>query len=196
MKQSFTLIELIVVIAIIAVLAAIIAPNAFRAIQKAKVSRMVSDLTNIKKESLAFYADTGSSPVYVNGVTYTWIMSGQHPLLVDVGIFGWNGPYLEKPAVAPSWVGSLALGCTTLGHYYTQWANGGWGPYYGEFDFNKDGVYEISNGYSINIFPITEDIRKGINKALDSTDSSDDYTGNLKVQGGCGGIITLYVGNI
>ena len=36
-RQSFTLLELIVVIAIIAILAAIIAPNAFRAIEKAKV---------------------------------------------------------------------------------------------------------------------------------------------------------------
>ena len=34
-KSGFTLIELIVVIAIIAVLAAIIAPNAFKAIEKA-----------------------------------------------------------------------------------------------------------------------------------------------------------------
>jgi len=38
MRRSFTLIELIVVIAIIAILAAIIAPNAFRAIEKAKVA--------------------------------------------------------------------------------------------------------------------------------------------------------------
>ena len=38
MRKGFTLIELIVVIAIIAILAAIIAPNAFRAIEKAKAS--------------------------------------------------------------------------------------------------------------------------------------------------------------
>ena len=38
-SKGFTLIELIVVIAIIAILGAIIAPNAFRAIEKAKMAR-------------------------------------------------------------------------------------------------------------------------------------------------------------
>lgn len=40
-RIGFTLIELIVVIAIIAILAAIIAPNAFRAIEKANIQKAV-----------------------------------------------------------------------------------------------------------------------------------------------------------
>ncbi|SHJ08964.1 prepilin-type N-terminal cleavage/methylation domain-containing protein [Desulfofundulus thermosubterraneus] len=38
-EKDFTLVELLVVIAIISILAAIIAPNAFKAVEKAKVAR-------------------------------------------------------------------------------------------------------------------------------------------------------------
>jgi len=58
-KKSFTLIELIVVIAIIAILAAIIAPNAFKAIEKAKVSQLIADFKAYKTGISALYADTG-----------------------------------------------------------------------------------------------------------------------------------------
>ncbi|MCF7873830.1 MAG: prepilin-type N-terminal cleavage/methylation domain-containing protein, partial [Candidatus Omnitrophica bacterium] len=47
-KRSFTLIELIVVIAIIAILAAIIAPNAFQAIEKAKIIEAIGDFKTLK----------------------------------------------------------------------------------------------------------------------------------------------------
>ena len=50
---GFTLIELIVVIAIIAILAAIIAPNAFRAIEKAKITKTMADLDSFKKAIFA-----------------------------------------------------------------------------------------------------------------------------------------------
>ncbi|MEW9096326.1 MAG: prepilin-type N-terminal cleavage/methylation domain-containing protein [Clostridiaceae bacterium] len=43
-KKAFTLVELLVVIAIIAILAAIVAPKAFTAIEKSKVSRTLSDM--------------------------------------------------------------------------------------------------------------------------------------------------------
>jgi len=58
--KSFTLIELTVVIAIIAVLAAVVAPNAFKTIEKSKITRMTSDLNTIKKASIVHYADTGN----------------------------------------------------------------------------------------------------------------------------------------
>jgi len=57
-NKSFTLIELIVVIAIIAILAAIIAPNAFRAIEKAKISTAIADFKANKNAVYAFYADS------------------------------------------------------------------------------------------------------------------------------------------
>ena len=59
MKKSFTLIELIVVIAIIAILAAIIAPNAFKAIEKAKITEAIADVKTYKTAIFTLYADTG-----------------------------------------------------------------------------------------------------------------------------------------
>jgi len=63
--KSFTLIELTVVIAIIAVLAAVVVPNAFKAIEKSKITRMTSDLDIIKKASFVHYTDTGQWPATI-----------------------------------------------------------------------------------------------------------------------------------
>ncbi|MGI6284602.1 prepilin-type N-terminal cleavage/methylation domain-containing protein [Neomoorella humiferrea] len=61
-QRGFTLVELLVVIAIIGILAAIIAPNAFRAVEKSKISRTIQDMTALKSAVLAFYADVGFFP--------------------------------------------------------------------------------------------------------------------------------------
>jgi len=96
-RQSFTLLELIVVIAIIAILAAIIAPNAFRAIEKAKVSRAVRDFKTIKNAAAALYANTGRWPINYNpSAPCSGAKLGSTPLLVDPGWPAWDGPYLEK----------------------------------------------------------------------------------------------------
>ena len=62
-NKGFTLIELLIVIAIIGILAAIIAPNAFNAIEKAKIAKVISDLNAIKTASLIYYADMGFWPL-------------------------------------------------------------------------------------------------------------------------------------
>jgi len=100
MKKSFTLIELIVVIAIIAILAAIIAPNAFKAIEKAKISRAIGDIKSLKTALEMYHVDTGQ-----------WLPSdGGHPysldynsLLEDDGTAGWDGPYLQSWDRHNSW---------------------------------------------------------------------------------------------
>lgn len=86
-QKGFTLVELLVVIAIIAILAAVIAPNAFKAIEKSKVSAAISDYKALKTATLSYYSDTGLWPAdnanasgFVNTDSVT----------------GWNGPYLEK----------------------------------------------------------------------------------------------------
>jgi len=107
-KQAFTLIELIVVIAIIAVLAAIIAPNAFKAIEKAKISTCISDIKAIKTAALAFYADTGTIPCtkaggwgedpgFTKEITPANCWASEGGCAAGcTNVLGWDGPYLEK----------------------------------------------------------------------------------------------------
>ncbi len=99
-NKGFTLIELIVVIAIIAILAAIIAPNAFKAIEKAKISATIEDTRSIKTGAMSYYSDTGA-----------WVAScATSPC--NVGFIatdaagGWDGPYLEKWPPAAKWAGN------------------------------------------------------------------------------------------
>jgi len=102
MKQSFTLIELIVVIAIIAVLAAIIAPNAFRAIEKAKISEGITDFKTYKAATLALYADTGhwvteTAPLRPPAYYDIFLESDNNNLSTNLSNWtGWDGPYVKK----------------------------------------------------------------------------------------------------
>jgi len=110
-EKFFTLVELIVVIAIIAILAAIITPNAFKAIEKAKVSEAIGDFKAYKAAIYALYADTGH-----------WVTDSQpdgclrlryHPdndLTSDYSHWpGWDGPYLEKIKGKTPWYGTYWL---------------------------------------------------------------------------------------
>ncbi len=110
MKESFTLIELIVVIAIIAILAAIIAPNAFKAIEKAKISKTIADVDAIKTAALSYYADTGTWPPDFDSIS--GLING---LLVDDDgtgnpVPGWDGPYIESYSPHP-WGGHMSWEC-------------------------------------------------------------------------------------
>ncbi|MCF7907403.1 MAG: prepilin-type N-terminal cleavage/methylation domain-containing protein [Candidatus Omnitrophica bacterium] len=126
MKKSFTLIELIVVIAIIAILAAIIAPNAFRAIEKAKVTRAIADIKATKTAILSHYADTAQWPLeefpdddpadgFVDETEWVPVYSST---LVNATsgatIRGWDGPYLDGSMVMHPWGGIYALYCYDL----------------------------------------------------------------------------------
>ena len=136
MKRAFTLIELIVVIAIIAILAAIIAPNAFKAIEKAKVTKLIGDLNTFRHATLAYYADMGfwppdvcpsDDPGFTQPNPYNVISGGAPGCLAPYGLPAdwqaqvtakWNGPYIDKyPALNPwggtydfeNWMTPLAL---------------------------------------------------------------------------------------
>ena len=92
---GFTLIELIVVIAIIAILAAIVAPNAFKAIEKARISSIEGDYRNIKTGAMSYYSDTGNWPANNNTTGFTQ----------SDGVSGWSGPYMEKWPQRNAWGG-------------------------------------------------------------------------------------------
>jgi len=85
-REGFTMVELVVIIAIIAILSAILIPAVFNQIQKAKVSRLESELQSLKTAVLQYYADVGSW-VKNNDIKY---------LYQDSGETGWDGPYTEK----------------------------------------------------------------------------------------------------
>ena len=107
-RRAFTLIELIVVIAIIAILAAIIAPNAFRAIEKAKISKAAADVRHIHHACGALYADTGHWPTTdQNRIRNSELMSNLY------GWSGWDGPYLENSDDTHPWGGTY--------RFWTAW---------------------------------------------------------------------------
>ncbi|HRZ14309.1 MAG TPA: prepilin-type N-terminal cleavage/methylation domain-containing protein [Candidatus Omnitrophota bacterium] len=101
MKRGFTLVELIVVIAIIAILAAVVAPNAFKAIEKAKISGTLADLSTIKTGAMAYYGDTGSWPWICNANCSVGFVN----VPTAATVTGWDGPYLEKWPATAKWGG-------------------------------------------------------------------------------------------
>jgi len=113
-NEGFTLVELIVVIAIIAILAAIIAPNAFRAIEKAKTSAFSEDIKAVRAAVYNLFADTGRFPCHYENIVCPLISgddcgSWRH---VDYptwrNVDGWNGPYLEKTS-QHYWLGRATI---------------------------------------------------------------------------------------
>ena len=115
MKKSFTLIELIVVIAIIAVLAAIIAPNAFKAIEKAKISECIADLKNFKTAVMSYWVDVGEWPWAPQSLG--WVDVGNSFLTLGYQFpvcVGWDGPYLDKPKKAHPWGGKYSWPRTNI----------------------------------------------------------------------------------
>ena len=107
-QRAFTLIELIVVIAIIAILASIIAPNAFRAIEKSKIARIVEDSKVVKTAAYAMYGDTGlwpgsnwpddpTDPLYNAAQGEGFVFKGTNVKMPD----SWDGPYISKWPINP-----------------------------------------------------------------------------------------------
>ena len=100
-ETGFTLIEVLVVIAIIAILAAVVAPNAFRAIEKAKTSGSIADVRAMKTAAISYYGDTGVWP----GDGIGSAASPVNGLVRNDGVAGWDGPYLEKWPQLARWGG-------------------------------------------------------------------------------------------
>jgi general secretion pathway protein G len=122
---SFTLIELIVVIAIIAILAAIVAPNAFKAIEKARISGLEGDYRNIKTGAMSYYSDTSTWP---NGTSCQGGTANVCGLVTNDTAASWAGPYMEKWPQHNAWggvylwrndmAGTFTGGITTISERY------------------------------------------------------------------------------
>ena len=191
MRKSFTLVELIVVIAIIAILAAIIAPNAFRAIEKAKIARTAEDLKTIKKAVLSYYADTGTWP------NCHYIRDTSSCLLSDPGVAGWNGPYLEKVGRSPLAKPPGTHGCPVFGYYYVWWDRSSSGTYSCYFDLDEDGHPEVTDGISVCVYGLAS--REEVIK-LDSVFDREGRIGETGMMNteypSCGGLglVALFIG--
>lgn len=136
-SRTFTLIELIVVIAIIAILAAIVVPNAFRAIEKAKISQCIGDMKSVKTASMAYYADIGEWPAGMldgqgrntTAANNAFTNNPYAPAARWADAYKasvWQGPYIEKWPEANPW--------STDFHYLPA--------QYSAFDWNGDGIWD------------------------------------------------------
>lgn len=91
---GFTLVELMVVIAIIGILAAIITPNAWKAMEKGRVTAAEADYKMVKNAVLTYYTDIGHLPE-----------NGAALVRSDEGA----GPYIEKWPTTNQWKGENEL---------------------------------------------------------------------------------------
>ena len=173
-SKGFTLIELLVVIAIIGILAAIIAPNAFKAIEKSKIAKVVGDVNAIKTAALMYYSDTGVFPPDDDQYSNTSTDVGTH--LADffdnlAGVDGWDGPYLESLGQNP-----FDKRPRDVAEYGYQW-EGVWrtsSPTYSDspIDFDGDGVDDpcVEIGFIDLTVNRAESVMEEIDKKLDDGD--------------------------
>ncbi len=138
-SSAFTLVELLVVIVIIGILAAVIAPNAFKAVEKAKIAREVEDLKTIGKASLLYYADIGefpgtkghppgeadwwgNDPGFCRKPANDWVVESGYNPYPHCDFSRWDGPYMEKWVRRDGWgyvSGSNGWGC----YNWNRWEN-------------------------------------------------------------------------
>jgi general secretion pathway protein G len=86
---GFTLVELLVVIVIVAILSSAVLLNLSGQVQPAYEARILSDFKAIQDGIKIFKLNTGSYPETLA------------ELMLDPGVKGWKGPYLDVPPVDP-----------------------------------------------------------------------------------------------
>lgn len=111
-KQGFTLIELMVTIAIIAIMSAIVIANVSQARAKARDSKRVSDISQIRLAATLFFERCNVYPAYPLNITDNGTISGTsycpagitlETYLAKVPVDPTNtGSYVYKYAVSPT----------------------------------------------------------------------------------------------
>ena len=181
--RGFTLIELLVVIAIIGILAAVIAPNAFTAVEKARITKTVIDIKAIKTASLMYYSDTGTMP------KNQYLLDENNSLMKNIeNQEGWDGPYLEHTGKSPL-VRDSVSGMAHPGYYYI------WGRHhdsswcYFAFDLDNDpsttypgapAGCEVTDGISIALYGISKKEALKLDSTFDK-EHENGYHGSLNV---------------
>jgi general secretion pathway protein G len=83
-RAAFTLVEVLLVIALIGFIAALAIKNIAKSSQRGKYGIAKAMISNLKNSCQEFEIDVGRYPASLND------------LLVNPGLTGWDGPYLEK----------------------------------------------------------------------------------------------------
>ncbi len=92
-RTGFTLMEVIVAVAIVAIMAGAVAPVVFKQINAARSEATTRELSSIEAGLLAYYEDTGRFPTEAQGL---------NALVVDPGVAGWKGPYVQTTGGNPT----------------------------------------------------------------------------------------------
>ncbi|MCR9277666.1 MAG: prepilin-type N-terminal cleavage/methylation domain-containing protein [Pseudomonadaceae bacterium] len=116
-EQGFTLLELVGVMAVIATIGALAAPRIIDAIEDARVTALVMQVSDLKANVAGFYADTGRWPRHIPTHPDTRYRQLLHnDAGANVQISGWQGPYLESelnnPIVDGGYVDLMATSST------------------------------------------------------------------------------------
>ncbi len=159
-EGGFSLIELIIVVSVLSILAAIVTPQVTKLVDKAKISRMETDLQAIKTAVSALYVDMGVFP-------------NNAPQSADPGLMSssrvpyqrrddWQGPYLDR------WPESHPYG----------------GSY--DFEYGSESAFNYDRQYGNEVFIIARNyLTSNVLDAIDEDlDDGNRNSGNLRHDGG------------
>jgi general secretion pathway protein G len=106
-RAGFSLLGVIVVLAVLAILAAVITPMYFRQLMEARERATTAELLQIEEGLVAFFEDLGRFPTDAEGLS---------ALVVDPGLTGWQGPYINLEHEEP--IAQVSTDAWNLGYVY------------------------------------------------------------------------------